>query len=213
MRCFLIRLLCVVLLVLMSSCKEEIHTLSEFNQYINNPENGYKQIKSVNGVMITVLYTPPEYLALKKMEERKVKSREIYDSLLTENKLSLSFIMAFGPDESKGNSTDIMYDGIANFKEYTERALTLNFDMENNVELHTSKGTFSPALSSLENTYGLSKDRKVNLVFTPSSTKNELADADDMDFVYSDETFDVGILHFSFDKKHLHQQLPEITIR
>lgn len=213
MRKLLALLLCSVLMTLMSSCKEEIHTVTEFNQYINNPENGYKQMKSVNGVMITVLYTPPEYIALKKMEERNVKDQAVYDSLLAENKWSASFIMVFGPDESKGNTNDIMYDGITNFKEYAERALTLNFDMEQNVELHTPKGTFSPTLSSLENTYGLSKDRKVNLVFTPSSTKNELADADHMDFVYSDETFDVGILHFSFDKKHLQEHLPEITIR
>lgn len=199
--------------MLLSSCKEEIHTLSEFNQLINKEESGYKQMKSVNGVLVTVVYTPPEYIALKKMEAMNVKSKVVYDSLLEENKWSASFVMVFAPDESKGNKSDIMYDGISNFKEYAERALTLNFDMEKNVELRTPKSTYAPVLSSLENTYGLSKDRKVNLVFTPTSTKTELADAEHFDFVYSDETFEVGVLHFSFDKKKLQEQLPEITIR
>ena len=201
------------ILISFEGCKQDIHASKDFNAVINDQENGYKQCKSVNGVMVTVVYTPPEYVALKKMEASDLKGEMVYDSILENERLFASFMMVFGPDESKGNKNDIMYDCIDNFKEYAERSLTLNFDMENNVELNVNQLAYKPALSSLENTYGLSKDRKVNLVFAPLTSKMEIAEATNFDFVYSDETFGVGTLHFYFDKKKMQQQIPVIAIR
>ncbi len=204
--------LVALLIILFSGCEKKIHSLKEFNEWINNTDHGYKISKSVNGVIVTMIYTPPEYIALKKMETNGLTGKITYDSLLKENELSAAFIMVFGPDESEGNTNDIMYDGLKTFKEYAERALTLNFDMENKVELRINQLSYAPVLSSLENTYGLSKDRKVNLVFAPQSVKTELAAATDFDVVYSDETFGLGILHFYFNKKEIARHLPLIAL-
>jgi hypothetical protein len=165
----------------------------------------------VNGVLVSVLYLPPEYLALKELKGDTANKRLNYDSLLNYHRNSSSFIITFGPDEAKKNTNDIMYDNIKNFREYTERSLDLNFDMENKIVLKTKKGEYAPVLSSLENTYGLSKDRKVNLVFAAGmkddKTKNQY-----YDFVYSDETFGVGTLHFNFDANRIKENMPEVSI-
>jgi len=202
-----------LLIIFCSSCGKEISTLSEFNSFVSDSENGLKVSKSVNGVLISVIYTPPEYISLKEMELHGFKGKEKYDSLLNNNKASASFLMIFGPDESKGNKDDIMYTGLKNFKEYVERAMTLNFDLEQQITLSTEENDYLPVLSSLENTYGLSKDRKINIVFTSLKEQKNLKEAMKYDFIYSDETYDVGILHFEFDKEKIEENLPEINFQ
>jgi hypothetical protein len=194
-------------------CGKRIETLKEFNTFLSMPENGFKVTKSVNGVLITVIYMPPEYVALKEMESSGKIAQRSYDSLLRQNSASLSFIMILGPDESKNNKDDIMYKDLKDFKEYITRTMDLNFELENKVELITENNSFHPVLSSLENTYGLTKDRKINFVFTPSKEKHELENVKHFDFVYTDEMFDIGILHFEFDNSDLKNKLPEIKFQ
>lgn len=198
--------------LLICSCGDKIKTVKDFTAYMNDPKNELKLSKSVNGVLVTVMYLPAEYVSLKELENSDgIKNVSMYNSLLEQNKQTLSFLMVLGPDESKSKD-DIMYKGLSNFKEYVKRSMSLNFDLEEKVELHTNATTYVPILSSLENTYGLSKDRKVNFVFAPVEKKDELINAKQLDFVYHDETFGVGTLHFSFDKEKIEDQLPVINI-
>ena len=90
--------------------------------------------------------------------------------------------------------------------------MSLNFDLENQVTLETAANIYAPSLSSLDNTYSLSNDRKINFVFTPVNKKEELENATHYDFVYRDEQFDLGTLHFYFDKKKINTDLPEIIV-
>ncbi|MDP2387574.1 MAG: hypothetical protein Q8M29_14450 [Bacteroidota bacterium] len=195
------------------ACGKKINTVEEFNTFISNPDNGFKVSRSVNNVLVSVIYTPPEYVALKEMESNGFTEKPKYDSLLNLSKSYSSFVMILGPDESKDNKDDIMYKDLKNFKEYVERALTLNFDLESKVNLMADKMSYAPVLSSLENTYGLSKDRKVNFVFAPINKKDELEKVKKFDFVYSDESFDIGILHFEFDKNAIENNIPRIEIK
>jgi hypothetical protein len=206
-----ISLLLICALVLYGSCNKKTATLHQYGNFISDTENGYKISKSVNDVLVSVIYLPPEYISLKQMKNLDFKNQLQYDSLLAINKCSPTFIMVFAPDETRGNKNDIMYDGISNFKEYTQRALTLNFDLEKNVKLLINEQNYTPVLTSLENTYGLTKDRKVNIVFAPKHYKNEFEQATAFDFVYTDEIFGVGTLHFYFDKKNLAVIIPEIA--
>jgi hypothetical protein len=197
-----------LLLFALGSCGKKINNMSDFSSYLNEQENGLTMRKAVNGVVITVQYLPPEYLALKESRDSSLQQPASYDSLLSYYRRSESFIVTFGPDEAKGNQSDIMFDDVNNFQEYVDRSMELNFDMEEKIRLKTGDKEYAPVLSSLENTYGLSKDRKVNLVFTPD--KN--TDNQQYDFVYEDETFGVGTLHFSFDKKRIQENMPVIAL-
>ena len=212
-RAFVNYFIVVIAVVFCCSCGKKISSVNEFNSFINDAKNGLKISKSVNGVTLSVIYTPPEYLTLKEMESNNYKGKEKYDSLLANNKASASFLMIFGPDESKENKDDIMYKGLKNFKEYVERAMTLNFDLEQLVTLNTGSNNYLPVLSSLENTYGLSKDRKVNIVFSSIKGQKKLSEETKYDFVYEDETYDIGTLHFEFDKKEIEKNLPEIIFQ
>lgn len=186
--------------------------MQEFIRYMNDAKNGLTISRSVNGVKVTLNYLTPEYNALKEMESEGLKGKVKYDSLLAYYNSTASFVMTLAPDESKKEKGDIMYKGVKDFKEYIERALALNFDLESQVRLEADKNIYPPSLSSLDNTYSLTTDRKVNFVFTPANKKEELLNAAYYDFVYHDEHFGLGTLHFYFDKKKIENDLPEILI-
>ncbi|MFL5763623.1 MAG: hypothetical protein ACJ77K_06745 [Bacteroidia bacterium] len=200
-------LLPIVVAVCFSSCKQSITSTADFNKYVNNPENGCQISRSINGVKMTVTYLPPQYVTLKEMEESGLHGKNVYDSLLHNNKASSYFLMTLAPVDD--NSGDIMYKGLKNYKEYAERAMTLNFDLEQQIVLQTDHGELSPVLSSLENTYGLTKDRKVDIVF--SSSEGDIINASHFDFTYSDETYGIGTVHFEYDKKNINENLPEVV--
>jgi hypothetical protein len=200
-----------LLVIALGSCGKKIKSLGDFSSYINEQDNGFKTSRAVNGVLISAQYLPPEYLALKGCRDSSLQKRSSYDSLLQYYNQSTAFIITFGPDETKNNHNDIMFDNIKDFREYTQRSMELNFDMEEKVRLKTGDKEYTPVLSSLENTYGLSKDRKVNLVFTTAMDK-EFAGDRFYDLVYEDETFGVGTLHFHFDKEKMKANLPEISL-
>jgi hypothetical protein len=196
-----------LLLIALGSCSKKIHTLNDFSSYLNEQDNSCKVSRAVNGVVVSVQYLPAEYRAMKEWEDSSSLKRLNYDSLLQYYSQSESFIVTFGPDEAKGNQSDIMFDGVKNFQDYVERSMELNFDLENKVRLKAGDKEYAPVLSSLENTYGLSKDRKVNLVFATDRKKDQY-----YDFMYEDETFGVGTLHFGFDKEKIKDNMPEISI-
>lgn len=198
-----------------SACKseKEITSLKEFNSWMYSEKSGLLLSKSVNGIKVKLTYLTPEYNALKEMEQYKLSGKVKYDSLLTYYKSSATFVMTLAPDESKNQSDDIMYKGLKNYQEYVKRALSLNFDLEQQVIVEADGKKYMPNLSSLDNTYGLSNDRKINFVFTPQQQKDELEKASYYDFVYHDEQFDLGTLHFYFNKKEIENSLPKIVIK
>ncbi len=194
----------------LSSCQSNlVKNTHEFNQWLSNPENGCKIKKEVNDMIIEVKLLPPSYLALKEMEQSNGLK---FDSLLSVYKNSTTFLMSFKPKEGhKGD--DVMYKNVISYKEYVERALELNFDLESKVVLKSSNREFKPVLSSLENTYGLTKGRQVYIVFTDNVSKEELQNEDSLDFIYTDDEFKLGILHFEFDYNSIKNNLPKIDLK
>lgn len=192
------------------SCKKrEVNSVEEYSKWINEPENGLIQTKRIKGLKVSVKYLPNEYLVYK--ETIGNDNTETYkDSLKKEYKNSLTFLMIIAPDEEKGNKNDIMTEGINNYQEYSERLLALNFQLDKNISLRSGTIELKPVLSALENTYGLSKSRNILFVFAANEEqKGKMNDSETIDFVYIDELFSLGIMHFDFANKKL-KDLPVI---
>lgn len=201
----------VLSIVLFSCSKRQVNSVAEYSGWINNPDNGLIVTRKINGLKISVKYLPVEYLEYKEMEGDNGMIKNQLGSLKKEYENSMTFLMTIGPDENKGNKNDIMFDKIANYKEYSERLLSLNFEIDKNITLKSGDVELKPVLSALENTYGLSKSR--NIVFAFAITKNEKQEIEkskDVDFMYSDELFQLGLMHFNFSKNNL-ENLPLIS--
>lgn len=194
-----------------SGCtKSKVNSVFEYSKWLADHENGLVLTKKIKGLIISVKYLPSEYLIFKELSEEEGNAEKNAEQVKKEYENAITFLMTIGPDESKNNKNDIMFEDIENYKEYSERLLSLNFEMDKNVALKTKKNELAPVLSALENTYGLSKSRNILFVFSPNEKESEeIKNADDLDFVYTDELFSLGIMHFNFLRKNL-ENLPII---
>ncbi len=196
--------------LLVSCTQHSVSSAKQFSAWINDESNGCKVSKEVNGMILEVKYLPPAFIALKDLETSQ-SPRVTFDSLYNSYQYSTTFLLTFKPkDQEKG--PDVMYKDVPDYKAYVERSMTLNFDLESKLMLKTDKDEYKPVLSSLENTYGLSKGRSVYMVFTAKARKEELDQAAFYDLVYTDDIYDLGILHFMFDYRSIKKHLPEVNI-
>lgn len=196
---------------LLMSCKtSEVSSVEEYNKWMNDPENGLVKTKKIKGLTVSVKYLPAAYLIYKELGE-KGYSEKGSDSLKKAYENALTFLMTIAPDQEKGNKNDIMMEGIVNYKEYSERLLMLNFQLDKNVTLKSGEVELKPVLSALENTYGLSKSRSITFVFVPDIKEMERIESAKMiDFVYIDDLFQLGIMHFNFNNEKL-KELPVVV--
>lgn len=194
-------------LLLGSACSREVASAEAFSKWLANDKNGCIVHKSVNGLDISVCYLPPHYMAALEMNKKGITLRHTYDSLVLVYQYQTNFLMTIRDK----NNQNVLYKNVTDAQGYSERLMALNFNMENMARLSANGHIYSPALTSMENTYGLSKDIKFNILFTPNTTKEELLKADHLEFEYSDESFGIGTIICAFDKKHIHDNLPAFT--
>jgi len=201
---------CLIALILVfSSCWSEPNQIDKMHSYlawINDEANGLVKTRYINGIKLSLKYLSPEYLVYKDFPDiTSTSSLKKNDSLIKAFANSLSFMLSIGPDERDEDGVDITHRKISNYKEYAERIHTLNFDMENYFLLKTEDNEFMPVLSSMENTYELTKGRNIILVFAPH-TEDQTTDfysSGELDIVYHDELFDTGTSHFVFDRAEI----------
>ncbi|MDQ3102135.1 MAG: hypothetical protein M3R08_12160, partial [Bacteroidota bacterium] len=93
------------------------------------------------------------------------------EELQTRYRQQLSFLINVAPD---GNYVqgDIMYRGVDDVASFKKQAYELNFLWEQTLELRCGSARYKPVLSTLENTYSLSQDRNILVVFVPED-KND----------------------------------------
>lgn len=182
----------------------------EMLRWINNEENGFTQSKYANGLKLTVKYLPMEYLVLKELKSSKTYSRKTVDSLIGRYKNSKAFVFTISPDEREESGSDVMYKNVQSLSEFKQRVWDMNFNINQFVKLKSDKSEFEPVLSTMENIYGLGKQRSVYFVFSDNEKSKGLHEATDLDFVYTDEIYNTGISHFIFKKDDL-DKLPKVN--
>ena len=205
-------LLALFICIISFSCKKKCSTLSEYLKWLNDPEKHLAPIKRINGIAVKVKYLPAEYLAY--MEEEKDSQHYLKakrDSVINSYKESITFLLTIGPDEEKKASGDVVFRGIENYQQFSERIATMNFHMDESLNLKTDEGDHAPVLTNMENSYGLSESRNIYCVFVRSEAeKKNINDSQTFDFVYNDEIFGIGKNHFVFQKSDM-EDLPEFT--
>jgi len=175
--------------------------------YANDPGNGLIRSRDVQGIRTTVRLIPPQLEALR---ERTASITDLDQAMIQQGK-QLCFLVNLGPDghHFKG---DVMYSGVRNKEDFMQQAYDLNFNWEAMVTLRCGNRSYAPVLSSLENTYSLTKDRNVMLVFVPeTSGDSAFYGSDQLELVIADEHLGTGIQHFTFDRAAL-RKVPQPTV-
>lgn len=198
MRCVLF----IYALVLLTSCSNEVPTgISQLQEYVAEPGNGLIRSRTVEGIRTTVSLYPPELNALREAKSSAI-GHELVE-LIEQHAGQFYFVVNLATD-GVARTGDVMYTGVRDVEAFKQQAYDLNFAWEDMVSLRCGDATYRPVLSTLENTYGLTKDRNVVLVFTPPGK-------DDPDFFSSpfieleitNDLFGTGVQHFKFRRSDL----------
>ena len=214
MKAIVISLLCAGALLL-SGCMPSIKSEAELYSWLANPENGLVKNRNVAGVALSARYLPPAYLAFRELKSASPQERIAQgDSVLNTYRGSYTFLLRLGPDDAAGEQFNIQELGVENLEEYRDQTYTLNFDLAPDFSLRTGKGALQPVSASMENIYGLSNSRTIYLVFSPATQQEAqiLAEASELDLVYTDRLFDTGIHHFTFESEAVYN-IPSFEFR
>lgn len=179
---------------------------NDYVNYINEEDNGLVKRKYINHLEITMQYLPAAYLVHSELKNDTSFTATQKDSILSLYAHNLTFVLSINPDERDGDSPieDVLFYNIKNKEEYTYRMMHLNFEIKDHIELdcdHQVK--YVPAIVNMENSYGLSKGRKIMIVFTPLKSSDEFLKAKNMTVSWNDEVFETGQHYFSFDAAQL----------
>lgn len=199
----------VLLVITISSCKKNsISNEQDYLQWIN--KHAVKS-KTVNGLELSVKYLPPDFLAYKELSEKEY-SRDQVDSLVNYYSNSYSFLLTISPLPAKdGTRPDLLYYNLGSVEEYNVRLKELTFNFNEYVYLETQYGKHPPILNVFENTYGITPDRTIYLVFNKyEQVRSETKEITDFNIVFNDKLFVTGISYFNFKAQELNN-VPKIN--
>lgn len=198
------------MILMLSACKQ-YNSVSDINEWLNDPDNGCYKTKTISHYKVAVKYLPPTYFVLKQLRSLQEKSDDsdvqtTADSLLKAQQKLLTFILTVGLVDSTGNSAstdynDIMLEGISNKAAFEARVVNMNFLMDQHIDLYIDDKQSSPLFSHVENVYELSNNRNFLVGFP--NTGSEDTDNEYI-FLFDDPFFNLGQLQFIFDAKSLH---------
>jgi hypothetical protein len=190
-----------VLLLFFSCSGNHPKTAEEYFKFLDSDASGLSKSKYVNGIQLRVKYLPPDYLCNRELGNHTYSQRE-KDSLINYYSKSLCFMITLSTDERKAKQGSIMYHNITQYKEYVQRTVAMNFEMQQFIRLKADENEYTPVLSSMDNVYGLEDSRNILLVFVPKTKEDyNLFKAEKLDFIYDDQLFELGINHFLFERK------------
>lgn len=176
------------------SCKNvTVKNEKEYNVWINSKENGCILKKEIKNISYTAKYLPTSFLV---MREKHISETILdTDSLQSVYEKGINIYFRIDP---LNNDVDIMYADVYNEEQFHQRVYDMNFNLKEMFSLEYKGERIYPSLFHLENDYGMSKGRGMDIVF-PITEKYNLND--EFTLIFDDEIFLTGINKFKFKIK------------
>ena len=196
------QLLFVLLMLFVMGCGDReldtVNSVGALRVYAKDPMHGLLRTRSFSTLVWKVNLLPREIA-----EEGGI-------ALGASGAGTIHFVVNIAPG-SAYRGGDVMTNGVASYETYADRMIQLNFRMGENVRLQVGSHELSPKLCHMENTYGLSDDRNLHIVFADPYLSTDLRQLPTMDLVITDWIFGTGISHYPFKSEHL-QKIPVLTL-
>jgi hypothetical protein len=184
-------------------CKKEFNNMSQFLQWVNDPDNELLIEKSINGFKLRMKYLPPEYLVIQEMSNETNYSQTELDSIYGYYSKSRTFILSISHPADKGADPDILFSSSRNYSEYAGKYMALSFGLQSYIKIVSQNKTYQPVLTAMEQTTSITGGRTFYLVFADVEQTDELLNEEILDIVFDDEIFNTGISHFRFTKEDM----------
>lgn len=197
-----------IIVLIITSCNNDIYTIEKYYAYMNNPENGVVKYRAVESLEFSLKYLPVDYLIYK---SKKTKVGDNLDSLKNENKDKFHFLLKIAPSKKVKQEFDVMTETVSTELEYKQQALLLNFNLQEYLTLKVGEVELKPVLVETENVYGLTKHRLINLVFARENLTIDFFNEPEIDIVFQDAIYNTGFHHFIFNTTDL-KNIPSLKI-
>ena len=199
----LIMSLCYITLT--TSCTQKTFSNeSELLAYVKEPENGYLQSKTINGVAYNLMYRPTDLLVNQELGTNKAT-----DSMVSALRKKYKKYLYFNLSMSQNNQ-ELLNAKAGNRNEFGAMVNQLAFGMNEKVHLYTkSKDTLEMADFIYPRMYGMSKATTIMFVY-PRDNK-ALKEAA-LNFTIEDLGFYTGEVKFKIDPKQLNDE-PQLSFK
>lgn len=185
------------------SVPEVIHGPEAYEAFFRHPESGLLAVREHQDIRFAAQYLPPDWQNWKRYQQGGFLEPQ-------ENTHPVVFVLNIGAAEG-ARTGDVMTYGVSNLEGYAQRMETMNFRLEDAIELRVGEHKIRPKLVHMENTYGLTQDRNIHLVFEDSSLDSPREMTGDLDLVFDDPVYGTGINHFRISREALNT-LPRLEI-
>lgn len=178
------RILFILSLVLLVGCGQSRLSPERFITYIEDPDNGLIQTKEFGEYRFTLIYTPPEYMAVK----RGQSNTDSISKFAADNKTSRNFTLRL---ETVPRQTDK--------KQLDEQLIYfLDYYAESSIKLHEGNANYPCLMFLREQTMGLAPYQNILLSFNATEGIK-----DDMTIEINADGLGVGVVNFKIKKEDI----------
>lgn len=197
------------ILLLSIGCKKPTSlSVTDYERWIKNEENGLISSKSVNNVNMKLQHLPAPYLAYREFVKSDSTS---FDSILEHYKCGLTFTFSMQADKSVSQYANLLYYDVRGEEDLQLRMRLLSFGAEEFLSIQYGDQTYQPALAQYEGYDPIKNEIRFQIAFVVDeykcgSDKNAIQD---LTVTFDDPFWSLGKNHFSIEKKDL-IELPEM---
>ena len=179
----------LVMLVLCCCGSKEFENEEVLWSFIKNPDYGYLQEKSVNGVDFSLLFKPTDLLVAQEIRNKDATPKEI-DSLRNKYGQYVYFNLSM----SRGNQ-ELLNSVAGDRDKFGSMINTLSFRMQDKIELYSNKKDTVPLVDYIyPRMYGTNKKTSILLVYFNDDIKRY----QELNMIIKDLGFGTGDISFKY---------------
>ena len=188
----------LVLFVFLISCSEKKEHLipSEYASWINKPENGFLQIKSIGQYEFSLQYRPVDFILVNEFRSDHIDKKEFESRKRKMEGLDYFSLKI----KEKNNQSDVMLADLQDESEYFARDNYLSYSFNENISM-INGDTLECSVYHFVNTHGLTP--YVEIVF---GFENKNQKKGDKTIIIDDVVFGSGIIKFHYAESILNNE-------
>jgi len=177
---------------------------AEYLIWLNDPEHGLHQVRTINGLRIAMKYLPPDYRAYQELRGGGTPAdRAAADRVAAERRCegSVAFLLSISRDSSQQSA------GGVDPRMVMQQGILLEAMIKDHMSLRADGAVYAPVLTTLDNNAGMSEAINIIAVFVDEAGGGKLPGAGNYDVALDDAMFGTGITHFLFDRTAIDSRL------
>ena len=187
-------------MMLLPSCSQKEVTVSEYLNWVKNPENGLVVSKEFENYKISLFYKPVEFIAINEQKTTTIDTTVFFSRLKQLNEFQYYTLKI----ESL-TGEDVLSTNISTEQEYFDRLYYFTDVLEYDLMLEENNDTLSCQLCHFERNYGVAPYNNIDLGFTSSEIQT------DKTLVFNDQVLGLGKIKLKIAKKDI-DNIPKIKL-